>query len=133
MDLKIKKKGKKRKFTVADVDFPHPWVYLRLRRVVDVLGCRRRASRGLLLLEGGRFGRAVPVDQQRAAASTASAAAAGARTRGRDRALPNSVLGLGLGDGGRDGHRGARQRVRWRGQGRRPRGVGRLAVPDRLH
>lgn len=106
------------------MDFPHPRVYLRLCWVVDILGGCRCASRGLLLLQGGSW-RAVPVDQQRASAGT--------RTRGRDRVFHNSVMGLGLWDGGRPGHRGTRHWVRWWRKRRCPGGVCRLVVPERLH
>lgn len=122
---KVNIRSIKKKCTVTDMDFPHPWVYLRLCWVVDILGSCRCASRGLLLFQGWSFWRAVPVDQQRASA--------GARTRSRDRVFHNSMMGLGLWDGGRPGHRGTRQWVRWWRKRGCPGGVCRLVVPDRLH
>lgn len=108
------------------VQFPHPRVNMGLGTVGDILGSCLRPSRGLLFLEGGRFGHTHPVQQR-----------ASIRTRGRAGArygvLYVSVLRLRLADRRRACDRGgARERVRCRREGRRPSGARGLGVPGWL-
>lgn len=109
------------------VQFPHPRVNMGLGTVGDILGSCLRPSRGLLFLEGGRFGHTHPVQQR-----------ASIRTRGRAGArygvLYVSVLRLRLADRRRAARDrgGARERVRWRREGRRLGGAPGLGVPGRL-
>lgn len=112
------------------VQFPHPGVDLRLGTVGEMLGSCLLSSSGLLFLEeGGGFGHTLLVQQR-----------ASVRTRARARAgdsygvLYGSVLRLRLADRRRAARDrgGARERVRWRREGRRLGGAPGLGVPGRL-